>query len=398
MLGPFGLHPKGTMRARALPAARALAARGHEVSVLMPPWHTPEEAGQAWEEGPGLRIEQVSLRGLGLPGLGHALVAQRMARRARALRPDVIHVFKPKAYGALAADLPAARRSGAALVMDSDDWEGPGGWNEIEPYGPLQRQVFAWQERHGLRSADQVTVASRALQTLCWAMGVPPERVTYLPNGVEGEVEGVVEGEEGGERPPRPSAGGADEARPLRILLYTRFFEFPIARPLDWLQGLRARGFDARLVLAGRGLFGEEVEFLALARERGLDDAVEDEGWLEPARAAAVFSRCDLAIYPFADGLVNRTKSAAKLLALLDAGLPVVAEAVGQNREVIEDGRSGRLVPPGDTEAAVDALAALAADPDARRRMGRAAHARIREAFHWRRLVLDLEDAYERTR
>ena len=46
MLGPFGLHPKQTMRSRALGLARPLVARGHAVRLIMPPWETPDEAGR----------------------------------------------------------------------------------------------------------------------------------------------------------------------------------------------------------------------------------------------------------------------------------------------------------------------------------------------------------------
>ena len=44
MVGPFGLWPRTTMGARALPMAKALAARGHAVTILLPPWQNPEEA------------------------------------------------------------------------------------------------------------------------------------------------------------------------------------------------------------------------------------------------------------------------------------------------------------------------------------------------------------------
>jgi hypothetical protein len=153
MLGPFGLRPKGTMRARALPAARALAARGHRVTLVMPPWHTAEEAGRAWDDAtPGVRLEYVSLGGLAVPVAGHAVVAARLARRALALRPEVVHAFKPKAYSGLAAALLGAWRRpnrSFTLIVDSDDWEGPGGWNDREPYSGPQRRFFAWQEAWG---------------------------------------------------------------------------------------------------------------------------------------------------------------------------------------------------------------------------------------------------------
>jgi hypothetical protein len=58
MVGPFGLRRKGTMNARALPVARAVAARGHAVTVLIPPWDSPSEAGRTWEEY-GVRVVNV---------------------------------------------------------------------------------------------------------------------------------------------------------------------------------------------------------------------------------------------------------------------------------------------------------------------------------------------------
>lgn len=385
MLGPFGLHPKGTMRARALPAARALARRGHRVTVVMPPWHTPGEAGRAWADGEsGVALEYVSLSGLGLPLVGHLIVASRMARRARALGAEVVHAFKPKAYSGLAATwLQLASRGGrrAAVVMDTDDWEGPGGWNDLEPYGAAQRRLFAWQERHGLRRARLVTVASRELETLAWALGVPRSRVVYAPNALD-------------RLPPEESHDG--EAP--RLLLYTRFFEFALERPLEVLSIVRRHHPTARLAVVGRGLFGEEKRFAEIAAGRGLADAVEMHGWLEPDRARALFGGCRVALYPFDDTLVNRTKSPVKLLELMGSGLPVVAEAVGELREVIQHGRSGLLAASGDV-AALGALAAqLLAEPERARRLGEGARARIAERYLWDDRVADLTAAYDRAR
>lgn len=385
-LGPFGLHPKGTMRARALPAARALAARGHSVHVLMPPWQTPAEAGRMWQDQ-GVSAEYVSLAGLGLPAAGHGLVAARMARRALALAPDLVHAFKPKAYSGLAAMLLRARqRLGGdfVLAMDTDDWEGPGGWNDLEDYSQAQRAVFARQERWGLAHADTVTVASRALEALAWSVGVPPERVTYLPNAVE---------------PARlPAARVRPPAHdgPPTILLYTRFHEFQLERPLEVLAAVRRQVPAARLVVAGMGLTGEERRFLDRARALGLGDAVSLQGWLAEDAAARLFDAVDVALVPVDDTLVNRTRSSMKLLDLLAAGLPVVAESVGQTAEVIEPGVSGLLVAPGDVQGLANGLVRLLNDAALRQALGQGAAARVRSAFAWPERIVALEDTYRR--
>lgn len=402
MLGPFGLHPKGTMRARALPAARALSRRGHHVTIVMPPWHTPVEAGRAWlDECSSVELEYVILRGLAVPLVGHLAIALRMAKRAVEMAPHVVHAFKPKAYSGLSAAMLWALqrvRRRHALLIDTDDWEGLGGWNELAPYGRAQRWAFAWQERWGLAHADAVTVASRALEGLVWSLGVPRARVHYLPNAVE-----VADQDAARTSAPASSAtrrdrsrdDGGEQDRECTLLLYTRFFEFDLARPLDVLHIVRHDWPQARLLVVGKGLAGEEREFLALARSRGLGQNVKYRGWLEGDELAAALRSADVALYPFDDTLVNRTKSAVKLLDLLASGVPVVAEAVGENREIVEDGRSGLLVPTGDPAAFAAAVGRVLADSTLRETIARGARQRVRQRYTWASRAADLEALYE---
>ena len=175
------------MRARAFRLARALVQRGHEVCMVMPPWHTPEEANTDWVEE-GVRVRYVALGG------GTVGITRRLVRETLAFKPTVVHCFKPKAYSGLVAWwLWHTKRRGLRLVMDSDDWEGWGGWNDLEPYSPLQKRFFAWQERWGMRHCHALTVASRTLQSLAWAQGVAQERHAdrHLPpaRGVSGAGE-----------------------------------------------------------------------------------------------------------------------------------------------------------------------------------------------------------------
>ena len=379
LVGPFGLWPRGTMGSRALPMAKALAARGHTATVLLPPWQNPEDSGKCWEED-GVAIENIHLPP-GIPGLFHLLTAFRLARRALALRPDVIHLFKPKAYSGLAHWLLRLLPRRPRLVVDTDDWEGPGGWNDLAHYSFAQRRFFTWQERWGLTHAGAVTVASRALESLVWALGVSPRQVFYVPNGVSEEWQ------TGGERT------GAAESQPC-ILLYTRFFEFNVARVVQVLRRVRERVPAARLLVVGKGLFGEEEQLLRLAQDAGLDGAVEYVGWVEPESLPGYFARADLAIYPFDDTLVNRTKCAAKLRDLLAAGIPVVAEAIGQNREMIRHRETGWLVQPGDALAFADAVIRLMQDAALRERLGQAAAHDVWDRLAWKRLVEVVERAY----
>jgi glycosyltransferase involved in cell wall biosynthesis len=381
MIGPFGLRPRTTMAVRALPMAKTLVRRGHEVTVLLPPWQNPEDAGRRWEKD-GIVVENISLPP-NVPVLFHALTALRLVRRALRLHPDVIHLFKPKAYSGLAhwllARLPRTRRP--RLVVDTDDWEGPGGWNNLASYTSVQRRFFAWQERWGLTHADAVTVASRALESLVWAVGVLSQKVFYVPNGV-------------GEQKPNTYTWQRTNGKSATILLYTRFFEFPIEHVIEILERVHETLPEARLLVVGKGLFGEEDQLLSLAQEAGLTSKVEYVGLVETGTLPDYFAQAAVAIYPFDDTLINRTKCAVKLLDLLAAGVPVVAEAVGQNREFILHGETGWLVNPGDMTSFAEGVKRLLEDTQMSEQLGRAAARDVRERFAWERLAENVERAY----
>lgn len=324
------------------------------------------------------------------PGLQHALITWRLARRALSDQPDVLHCFKPKAYPGLIASLTwwlkRLRLTHLRLVVDTDDWEGPGGWNQVEPYPRLARRFFARQERSVLAHCDAVTVSSRALETLVWALGVQPDRVHYVPNGA---------------RPPcGPRADGGRVRQRFElgdapvVLLYTRFVEFDVRRVVQVLQRLTALVPGARLLVVGQGLRGEERDLMTETQVAGLAKRVVYVGWVPEDKLTDFFAAADVAMYPYDDTLINRAKCSVRLTDLMAAGVPVVADAVGQNAAYLEHGGSGWLVRPGDVDAFAHGLAALLSDPGLRRRLGEGARRRALGDFAWDRLVLRVEAAY----
>jgi len=385
MIGPFGLHPKQTMRSRALGLARPLVARGHAVRLFMPPWETPDEADRAWSED-GVELRYVPLRG-GAPGITRSLVNETLT-----WRPDVVHCFKPKAYSGLAGEwLWRLHRNRIRLVMDSDDWEGAGGWNDLGDYTPLQKRFFARQERYGLTHAHAVTVASRTLQSVVWSLGVARERVVYAPNGP-----GI----------PRREVSPAERAaarvrlglgeRPT-VLVYSRLFEFDTARLVAVLAGARAARPDVAVLLVGAGLRGaDSARFREQLSAAGLLEAVVDVGWTPLAELPATLAAADVGLYLMDDTLLNRAKCPVKLADMLAAGVPVVAEAVGQVAEYVREGLSGTLCQTGDVEGMAAATVALLDDAGARGRGGARVGEAVWERFGWEKLADIVEAVYVR--
>ncbi len=384
MVGPFGLTPKATTSTRALPLAEALVARGHRVTLLVPPWDDPARSGQEWDEA------GVTIRHIALPSrLQTVGIAYRLRAAVREAAPDAIHLFKPKGHGPLAL---LGLETRYPLVVDTDDWEGRGGWNDTGGYSRAQRALFAWQERSTPRHAAAATAASRTLEAQLWGFGLPRERVTYLPNGISARRHGAWGDAGAGAAAVRQRLGLGDAPT---ILLYTRFVEFSPTRPIAILRAVRERVPDARLLIVGHGFQQEERTLLAEARAVGLAGAITHLPWVEREALPATLAVGDVAILPYDDTLINRAKCSVKTLDLMVAARPIVADAVGQSREYLEHGVSGLLVPPDDPAAFAPAVAELLLDRQRQRQLGAAAAARAWEAFDWSVLVARAESTYE---
>lgn len=386
-IAPFGLRPKGTVIARMTPLAAELQTLGHEVVIVAPPYTNPEDSGKL-EMVRGVMVRNIRLGPLA--GAAAApLLSLRLLRAALAERPDLVHLFKPKGYGGIAAMLQLFCRglglSLPPLFLDTDDWEGKGGMNELHGYSDLQKRVFAFQERWIPPRALGVTVASRGLEELVLAMGLDRERLCYLPNCVEDLPPGDG-------RVVRDRLGIAPDAPVL--LLYTRFFEFSQERLHQVFAGIVQRVPGVRFLVVGRGRRGEEELLQRAARTGGFHDSLVMAGWVEPAELPDYLAAGDVALYPFDDTLVNRTKCPAKLTELLAAGVPVVADRVGQIPEYVAPECHPYLCSPDDREGMIAGCSALLLDPARRGSASKSVRDYILGRFGWREHAGRLNDFY----
>lgn len=378
LVAPFAIHPKGTTRWRVLPLARALAAQGHAVQVVIPPYDWPQHSGLAWRYH-GVDVVNAKVPAGSGPA-GHGMLSGRLVQLALAWQPDVVHVFKPKGPGGLAALwlLAMGRRGGvipplrAPVVVDADDYEA--GWNEVLGYPALWARFFAWQERTLLRGADAVTAASRWLGEFAAALGQPLQ--FYLPNGIEFS--------HSHDAMPAHSDAAWTKAKATRyVLLYSRFVEHG---PEDvwqvWLRVLAAQP-DAQLLVAGQGRNGEERRLAQLAAQGGAGPSVRVLGWLPASARPGLFAAVDAAVLPVQDTPLNRAKSPMRLLDLLAAGVPVAAQRVGEYGELAADSVTGLLAEPGDAAGLAECVVRLSRSPVLRRQVGEAAAARVRAERSW---------------
>lgn len=387
-IAPFGLRPKGTVLARMVPLAARLKELGQQVTIVAPPYTNPEDSGRT-ETVNGVEIRNIIL-GPGNRVVAALVLGRRLFGGAMAEKPDIVHLFKPKGYGGVAAFVHLLlRRLGRRLpplFVDVDDWEGAGGMNEELPYSRVERMVFSLQEEWLQRRATGITAASRTLFNRAHAMGIPPERLLYLPNCVDdvhpGDGSGVRE------------RLGIPKDAPV-LLLYTRFFEFEQERLRLLMADIHRRLPAVRFLVVGKGRKGEETELAGAAQALGFAPALHLAGWLEPSEIYDYLAAGDVAIYPFSDTLVNRAKCPAKLTEILRAGVPVVADNVGQIAEYLDGGRTGILCDPEKRREMADQAVALLRDPEKRRALGEAGRRHLLENFRWSEFAGKLLEFYE---
>ncbi len=160
-----------------------------------------------------------------------------------------------------------------------------------------------------------------------------------------------------------------------------------------------AGGLAGRLLIAGDGPERRRCEEL---RQRSPNrDRIELLGVVDAATGERLRREADVFTAHNRLGPVSRQEEAfgVSVVEAMSAGLPIVSGVSGSLPEVVEDGRQGILVEPGDIEAHAAAFLRLAADPELRRRMGHSGWRRAREHFSLQRetavlrRILGLDDA-----
>ena len=330
--------------------ARALGARGAEVIVMAPPDHSGELP-------PGVRVERWSLRRGSLHPLRELRALADVVRAYRRLRPAVVHhvSHKPVVYGGIAAAL-----CGIPTV------------NTINGLGYLSmsarrrdRALFA-----ALLAALRMVLRRRAARTI---VQNADDRATLVGRGVAPTTTALIRGSgvDVARFAPTPEPAGTP-----RIVYAGRLLrEKGVVELVEAARLLRERGIAARVVLVGAPDPANPGSIAAAELRSWVADGIV-EHWGRRDDMPAVLAAASIVCVPsYGEGMPKVLLEAAA------AGRPIVTTDVPGCRELVRDGREGRLVPPRDPVALADALASLLASPTTRAAMGARARARAEAEY-----------------
>jgi glycosyltransferase involved in cell wall biosynthesis len=378
------------------PIAKQVAARGHEVHIVAP-WHpsitrgtvedgvffhffkyAPVPALNVFGYAAGLRAD-VQLKAAAWIAAPLALTAGwfKALRVAQKKRATIMHGHWVVPGGVIAA----AARPELPLVISL---------HGSDVFVAERTAVARAAAARVFHRAGFVTACSPDLAARAVALGAAADRLEVVPYGVDAA-----------RFKPAPGARDAARAR-LGVVSET---------PLIFAAGrlVRKKGFEylidalpliehtslAHLAIAGGGDLGEELR--ARARAAGVADRVHFLGDLPQDEVGTWFAAADVAVVPSVrddsgnvDGLPNT------VLEALASGTPLVSTPAGGITSVIDDGRTGVIVPERNAAALAAALADLLRDPQRRAALGRAGRTLASDRFGWEAAAARFEAAYDR--
>jgi glycosyltransferase involved in cell wall biosynthesis len=232
-------------------------------------------------------------------------------------------------------------------------------------------------ERWTLTRADAVLVVSGELREYALGLGVEPDRVHVIPNGVDLELfhPGPTEQEP-------PHCWGLRDGPVLGFVGSLRPWHGVEVLP-ELLEQLLPSHPRVQLMIVGDGPLRQMLE--SEVRARGLSSSVIFTGALAQQEVASLVRHFDVALAPYP--LLEHAFyfSPLKLFEYMASGVAVAAPSLGQIAEILRHRETGLLYPPGDTDALVQACQQLLEDPDLRTRLGSAAAEDVRERYAWGR-------------
>ncbi len=351
----------GGIETLAVPLVRRLASRGDEVLVLTNQ-QKPATLDEIDLDG-AVVVRHPMWESLARKDLPKIVGLQSaIGKMIRDFSPDLVHLF---CLMGSAFFYVKNRRHIDCPVLFSESYE----WFRLASLHPVQRDVMA--------SVDGcVACSSPSADAIRRLFPEYHDKLSIVTNGIA-LTDWQVDYTDPPWQPPTLFCIG-------RHQLEHKGFDVAVAAMPAILQ----RFPEARLVIAGDGEGRPVLE--RMVDSLGLSGLVDVAGTLPAEEKPTRFQRSTMVLMP------SRFEPFGLVAAEAGAAFrPCVASRVGGLAEVIEDGRTGLLVPPDDPPALAEAVCCLLAEPARLGPMGRAARERVARLYRFERFVAEYEALYD---
>ena len=388
-----GITPKKSVGAAASfrSVVRTLTELGHDVLVVSPVDALPGGSARfeqvptpafverllADVEEPYADAERDGSRKRAAQAVAHlfynAAVEQTLRRVLPGFRPDaVIERYVP--FGVAGVYTSAALGVRHLLNVHAPlAWEG-----RTFRAQPLAEAAELLEER-ALAAATRIAVNSKEMRKILTEMGIDSARIVVIPNGVDAALFA-------------PTGPDHRDLLPAGAVVIGFSGSLKAWHGIDVLlesfQTLAVADPRLHLLVVGDGPMRRQVQRLAAE----WPERITATGALPLEEVPSWVRTMDIAVTPY-PALERFYFSPLKTLEYMAAGRATVSSGIGQLRELVDHGRTGLLVPPGDPEALAITLRRLADDGDLRVSLGAAAAAQAERRHRWADRVAELVEA-----
>jgi glycosyltransferase involved in cell wall biosynthesis len=300
------------------------------------------------------------------------------ARIARSVRPQVIHVSSGhRGYETALVGLALRRHLRRPLVYEvrsffEATWSADDRWNErAEQY----RRRFDTETR-AMRAADHVVTIADAMRDEIVARGVPAERVSVVPNGVDAAVFAP--------RTPDPALRRRYGLDGRFVFGYVSNLDHPRENQellVEATARLLREGRAVACLIVGDGRRRGEIE--RAAKKAGVGGAVVFTGRVPHDDVPGHYALLDAFVVPRRDERAARMVTPLKPYEALAMERPLVVADLPALREIAAPDERGLVFAPGDADALALAIGRLIDDPGLGRRMGAAGREWVTRERSW---------------
>ena len=312
--------------------------------------------------------------------------AQTLEALCRRERPDILHAHSP-VLDALPT-LRVGRKLGLPVVYEVRAlWEDAAVSAGQCREGDARYRVSRRLETRVLRRADAVTTICDGLRNEMIARGIPPAKITVVPNAVD--VERFDAGP--GSAADLVAKHGLAERRVIGFI--GSFYQYEgLDLLLAAIERLPDDGRGFALLLVGGG--PEEAALRRIAEGMGSSAAVVFTGRVPQRDITRYYDVVDLLVYPRRSLRITELVTPLKPLEAMAMGKIVLASNVGGHRELISQDATGFLFPPNDPDALAEAIRGAFARQPEWPEMAQRARRYVETERNWTRSVANYAPVY----
>jgi glycosyltransferase involved in cell wall biosynthesis len=307
-----------------------------------------------------------------------------LSRAALSLPADIVHIGKPHPMNSVAGLL-ARRLRGKKIFLDCDDLEVA----TSHFSGKWQKWGVALFEDGMPKQVHHITTHTYYLRDRLLRLGIPAERITYLPNGVDTE---------------RFTCPDPDELDQLRyslglqgkkVVAFVGSLSLP-SHPVDLLLEAYHKVHEAvpesKLLIVGGG---EEFDRLNKSvQEMGLRESTIFTGRIPAAQVPLYYRLADVIVDPVIDNEVGRTRLPLKMFESWASQVPFVTADVGDRKTVIGEPPAGLLAKPGQAGSLASMILQVLQNKKLAQQLRQSGTERINQ-YAWDKLAQNLEAIYQ---